>query len=270
MQAAVELYLVEMGRRNRIERQRNAASENATGLAEPSFPRLFIQTDSMPFGEQLRTGEDVFWLSRSQILDHMTRRRGLADHFGHPVLFARSGMPWTAMDCKNHQHYGDSISLCDDEEAIPGFSSSDFLDVGDAGIFGTSDGLCDALDPAMPSTATLGGIMALARSLFSFTPFLDSVSLTGFLERVFCGVRPAPAVKSLRSLSLGPPPPRWHPPLHFDHPTLASLKSLRICGHELSRDEVEVIAGERSLFKRTLSRLQWSMAEPFFGRRNER
>lgn len=259
-QAVLELYLLEMCRRNRTKKQRKNDTDDIAA-AQPSYPRLFIQTDSTPFGSLSNAEGDVVWLTRSQILAHLSRRRARTDHFSHPVLFARSVMPWTAKDRNHEHHHGDSTFINNDEGSVPGFSRSEFLDVADAGIFGTSDGLCDALDPAMPSTATLGGNMALARSLLSFTPFLDAVSLTGFLERLFCGVRPAPAVKSLRSLSLGPPPARWHPPLHLNHPTLASLESLRICGHELSRDEAAFIAGEWCLFN--LSKVQWSQTRPF-------
>lgn len=248
-----------MGRRGSKGRAAAAHRRDAAS-PKPSYPRLVVQTADQP-SQNLPGDEDILWLSRAQILTHIARRRAMTDHFDHPLLFARSGMPWAARDHEYEWHEGDAGDVLEAGPERGDFPRSEMLDVGDAGIFGASDGLCDFLDPSLPSTATLGGIMALARALFSFTPSIQIVSLTGFFERLFCGVGPPPFVKSLRSLSIGPLPACWSTALHLGHPTFANLARLRICGRELSGPDIREIVGGTCIFRQTLQTLQWSLSD---------
>lgn len=256
----LELYLAEMGRRDSRHKQEVVNSPSSTA-SRPTYPSLIVQSDKPHARELPKSGDDVLYIPRSQLLAHMTRRRARTDRFDHPLLFARSNQPWYALGYDNELHRGDADDLDDDDVPILGYSAKKFLDVADAPLI--RENLHDFLGTALPSTATLGGITALTRSLFSFTPFVESVSLTGFLERAFCGVRPAPALKNLRSLSIGPLPMGWDMPLRLSDPVFARLESLRVCGRELSEKDVDAIAGVRCSFKRRLRKLQWSLPNKF-------
>lgn len=117
-------------------------------------------------------------------------------------------------------------------------------------------------DPTLPVTATMGGILSLARSLLAQAPLVQNLSLTGSLERIFCGPRAPTALKMLHSLSLGPPQRGflWTPPLDgLVTPAIFSLRQLRLCGRELHKDEAEAIVEGLP----HLEHLQWSTAEVF-------
>lgn len=260
VQAALELYLAEMGRRDQ-HLKRAMINDSPSDEIKPRYPRLVLQTDRDHTRDPPKPGEDVLWLSRSKILSHLTRRRARTDHFDHPHIFARANQPWYALGYNGVVQRGDADPLSDDEVPILGHSRARFFDPADAPFI--RDLFKDLLGPGLPSTAIIGGILALTRSLFSFTPFVESVSLTGFLERAFSGIRPAPPLKMLRSLTLGPLPYGWRLPLRLDDPVFARLESLRVCGRELSEKDVDAIAGVGSSFKRSLRSFHWSLPDKF-------
>lgn len=259
-----------MGRRD--DKQRAALKGAPWIAAKPSYPRVAIRARSVLSSHQQKGGKDVFWLSRLQLLEHMTRRRARADHFDHPVLFARSAMPWEARDSDDLLHCGEG-GLLDDDDVQPGdtydnvgfnehltLTQSRVVDVGDAGVVMPRPHLTDPLDSALPNIATIGGITALARSLLSFTPFVQDLSFTGFLERIMGGIRAPPLLSELRSLTLGPPPEAWRSSLRLNHATLATLERLRICGRELSEFEMAHVVGKQGALP-NLASFQWSHLE---------
>lgn len=185
------------------------------------------------------------------------------DHFSHPLLFARCGVKWTAKGALEEAHHGGSEF---------GLGNGALEDVADVFSLSStfkrlhhSDGptdLCDDLYLPIPSTASIGGNLATMRSVLSYTPLLKSLSLTGILERALCGTRSPPALNALRSLTLGPPPARWKEPLRLDHPALANVERLRICGCMLRESEIECIAGRKGALPK-LREVQWSLPSKF-------
>lgn len=268
MQAAFELYLAEMGRLDKVRPETSQEdSTDSLGL----YPRLAIGRCSA-LSEDQNSGEAVYWLPRSLIMEHTVRRRARTDHFNHALLLCRSGMPWNYHDSRGG-HLSDA-GLIDDEDVQPiGNHTPEFVDVGfrsklsrdqrqvidfiDAGVVMPRIEVTNPLDPALPNVATVGGITALTRSVLGFTPFVESLSLTGFLDRVIAGLRSPPSLTFLRSVTLGPPINWWISSLSLDHATLATVEKLRICGRELSEQEMGCVAGKNGALP-NLRQFQWS------------
>lgn len=131
------------------------------------------------------------------------------------------------------------------------------IDFIDAGVVMPRIDVTNPFDTGLPNTATVGGISALARSLLTFTPFVESLSFTGFLDRIMGGIRPPPCLSFLRSLTLGPPIEWWRNSLRLDHATLDPVERLRICGRELTHEEMAFVAGQNHALPK-LKSFQWS------------
>lgn len=250
LQAAMELWCLDVDSRMEDEQGQHA------GDVLSSFPVLAVGGST---ATSEPCGRPVFHVTRAQLYARMSRRRAPTDHFGHPILFARSGLRWSARvehdDIIEWQHQGGSgLREVDDVD-----------DIADAFAWPTSPvreqdqrappDLCDLFDQDVPPTMTLGGNLFLARSVLSLTPSVRCLSLTGFLERALVGSRP-PCHQMLRFVNLGPPPQGWETPLHLHHSALRSVKRLRICGGPLNRDELAAIAGKDGALA-SLRRLAW-------------
>lgn len=245
--AAIELYAMEMARcegRNRANywTDRDTRYTRLAITGGPGSPGL-----RPPSGSE----EGVFAVSRAQLLERLANPKGKTDRFDHPLLFARSGIAWEA------RQHGYAVVHGGTE---PQWHEGDAEDPLDAQ---RTDG-SPLLDVALPSTATIGGILNLTRALLAQTPLLQNLSLSGFLERAVCGTRRPMELKALRFLSLGPPPiyisrPGWYPPLRFETPSFPNVERLRICGHSLDKQQAVAIGGG-SVFKK-LQHFQWTFAK---------
>lgn len=191
---------------------------------------------------------------RSQLLEHLARRGSSTDRFDHPLLWFRSGGSFA-----DFRRYGRSGATSGAWQAgraqIP---TEDVLLSG--GIFGTC---AEAIDVALPSTATMASLLDLARSVLAFTPRLANLSLTGFLERALCGPYAPPELPALRSVTLGPPPPFWAAPMHLQR--LSGVEKLRICGVMLFEEEISAIVQLPDL-----KHFQWALADKFSERHSIR
>lgn len=168
-----------------------------------------------------RTAQHPFVVSRLQLLQHIFRPGSPADRFDHPLIFLHSGVTFAKL--KGHGRPGG------DNGEIHSWS---------LGREGHEDfDLSEGIDIALPTTATIPGLLGLARSVLSLTPNVATLALAGFLERTVCGSRGPPGLSHLRALSLGPPPPFWSSPLQLDHAALEQVQALRIAGMIPCHDE---------------------------------
>lgn len=228
-----------------------------TGTASSNNPSVTDPSDSRP----------VFSVSRAQLLAHLARRGSVTDRFDHPLLFMRSGVDHFVISGPGRAGHDDGTGRDVHKVKQPPLSSED--DSEDYADLFSERGLardrarryrpCTALDPLLPSTATLGSLLGLARAVLSFTPKLANLSLTGFMERAVCGTRAPPGLNGLKSLSVGPPPPYYYATLNLNGAVMARLERLRICGVMLFEEEVASL--EREL--PALKELQWTMPGKF-------
>lgn len=257
VQAALDLYLIAMRRfEKREDRSADLASPNASlpggHDASPDYPALLI----VDARDENKTSDmdKACVLTRQQLTQHLARPRGPTDRFDHPLLFARSGLDQLSETYRRDNLYRcqpDDRFMREPEDLADIFESKRGLET-PGGASRVSE---EVLDPSLPGTATIGALLTLTRSLLAMTPRLENLSLTGFLERAVCGRRPtASLLKSLRCLSIGPPPEtsEWYVPLLFEG--LEEIQKLRVCGTMLRGDEVAQISGR-------YSELQWSLAD---------
>lgn len=236
---AIELYVIEMVR---LER---AAKSEGNHQGEVHYPRLIVTTVPTVQNANTRPSGDapVLRLSSTDLGARLGASHGTADRFDHPLLFAQSSLPWQAEGP-------------DGELRREG--SSKWLRKG--GYEVAFDSLPYRHDLRSLDSGCVRGILTLAQELLARTPFLEQLSLTGFLERAICGSRAPTDLMSLQSLSLGPPPGRWSwaPALRPSESILAGLHSLRVCGFLLRKEQIAGLIGT------TMPRLQsfqWSYAK---------
>lgn len=255
LQAAMELWCLDF-RRWEQEVERRTGDRPHSSTVWPS-PRLTIGTRVMSSSD----GRDVLRLTRAQLYDRMTRRGAPTDDFSHPLLFARSGLRWRARDLDGEWHEGGSTRRDpqDGEDLADAFAwDGDLYDDGAV----PPPSFFEPLEATIPPTATLGGNLALARSVLSLTPFVSSLSLTGFLERALAGNRPPPH-QDLFWVSLGPPPSEWSPTLRLDHSSFRSVERLRVCCAPFGEEELGAIAGEGGALA-NLYQLDWTVTTKFW------
>lgn len=282
-QAALDLYLTHL---RKLEDQ--AASSEPHQPTQPvgrSYPRLALKLSSTamastPTGAATSLGDSqaTLTLTESQLLAQLERRGSPTDRLDHPLILARSGVLGFNIEAKNEPDYvylrGDGPYSLDqrleqrhpDRKARSGDCTDLFsmregqeLMKGVVGWFAPkSSG--SALDLAISRGATIGSLLALARSILSLTPSLANLSLTGIFERVIGGSRPPPGLKALRFLSIGPSPPCWHLELDLNADVLNKLKGLRLCGVELFEAQTKSIAGHEGALP-CLRELRYTMAD---------
>lgn len=147
VQAALDLYLEEMRRVEESMPPRPCQCEHGSC---PSYPGLRI------VGNGSRTppsATDTLVLTQRRLLQHHARRGSLADHFDHPLLFARSGI-----DVEELVYWPSMVALQQVTEA---------------------PALCD------PVMATLESVFGGLRFVLKSLPNLDNLALTGLLQQVF-------------------------------------------------------------------------------------
>lgn len=188
-------------------------------------------------------------ISRSQILNQLARPGASTDRFDSPLLFLQSGAE------VGHLDFSPRTGAEDDDDDVPPTASKDDISSGEIA------GLTEEIDIALPPTATINSLLALARSVLGFAPNISNLALTGIFQRVAgSSNRLPPELSALRSLSIGPPPPHWRTPLFLDGSTLAQVKRLRIVGVMLVAEEVQDIA---KLLGGQLEMFEWSLADRF-------
>lgn len=254
VRAALELYYIEL--------QHSAKSHGHTPAAYPSLKVTASSNTPAP-----ANGGVIVDVSRADILDRLASPGAPTDSFSHPLVFARSGLPWAAFSSNCDLYEGDSIR---EDEADGAGGIPDVFSAPEAHISPTIDGPSDAVDNlrlgiwdplnlSRPSTATVGGSLALASCLLSLAPHVRSLSLTGFFEKAVAGKR-APPHQALESVTLGPVAARWGVPLLLHHSALSGVQRLRVGGSILVKEETDCITGKDGALPQ-LSTVQWSMPE---------
>lgn len=251
-QTALDLYLIEM---RRIEDLHEGSGTH--GSQPPDYPQLvLIGTPTQPTLPEGIDRSKCFVLTRQELLQRLSRPGCPTDSFDHPLLLARSGFLPQGEDSTGTTLRSErSVGLMYEPEDIADSFSTE-------GVQGRKSlpGSLDLLDPASLNAPTAGSILATLRCLLSLTPGLENLALTGFLERAVCGSRSSgPLLKTLQSLSLGPPPAvqNWCMPMALR--ALRRVAKLRICGINLRGDE----ADEANTYYRDF---QWTMPDDLNGK----
>lgn len=257
LQAALELYCLDMYRRDELEKQRTGA-ESLTSL-KTTYPRLAIRSGSSAStaGEE-EADEETFVVTRHQLYQRMTRRGAPTDNFNHPLLFARSGLKWLAEDDTGYEHEGQAPrgEIDQDEDIARAFAWPPAASNPEA-IQAHPGDFSNPIDLAIPGTLTVGGNVSLARLVLALTPEVSRLSMTGFLE---CALLNAcPPLRALRSVMLGPQPNGWDLSYQRQFNALRGVEKLRICGRVPSPSEIKELVEGESFGK--LRKLQWSMTE---------
>lgn len=153
-----------------------------------------------------------FVITRAELLAHLAAPGSATDNFDHPLVFARSGIQVLDFTSGFEAHGSRRllpqmsalcyISTSDEGSALDGFTPPRAALPGRLAPPPTPD-LVDPFDVSTPNTSTVGGNLALARSLLALTPQVKNLFLAGFLQAVLCGSE-APVLPSLRWLCLGP------------------------------------------------------------------
>ncbi|WFD41614.1 hypothetical protein MPSI1_000245 [Malassezia psittaci] len=108
---------------------------------------------------------------------------------------------------------------------------------------------------------TLGSLIASVRSILCSTTNLQTLGLSGVLERAVAGELSSLPLKHLKYVFLGPPPPYWAHPLQFgagEHSTFANVRHISISGCLLFQDEAAALAGANDALP-NLESITWSM-----------
>lgn len=264
VQAALDLYLVDMRRVEDaagypVERWQEASGPSRR--REPLGPvieyrKLVVLDINDPQRlEALRSAQQhALFLSRTELRTHISRRGSLADHFDHPFIFARSSL--------GHLAFGEGRQA-DMGVALAGHVDALYSEVEIEASRRNERTFADRLkqplsSPAEARTTTIEGILDQAQRLLSYTPHLRHLYLSGYLQRIICGVkRPEIPLHSLKSLCLGPysgfAPDCLAPTLQgLD---LLDLEELRISGCVLANLKASTIAALPRL-----KRVDWDMA----------
>lgn len=239
-QAALDLYLTQVRKLEHLHTMHTFYQRLVLNLPGARVAREEVAKASSEV-------ESPFILTEPQLLAHLARRGARTDRLDHPLLFARSGVLTHGIEPQGLQTrcYDAGYEEWDVNET-PDDSRGELCDPAD--LFSPDEGYCfetvdrpyvpggptdlaRALDGTLSTVATLGSLLALARSMLSFTPALVSLSLSSFLERAVCGTRPPTALKSLRFLNLGPAPPNWNLYPRLSGTSLEKVERLRLCGN---------------------------------------
>lgn len=199
------------------------------------------------------SGSDCIVLSRSQLLQRLAARGAETDRLDHQLIALRSGLG-------GHEWGHKSSSVRVSDRAASQMSDQDAMDAY-SGIEAQLE------DPALSSTATIGGVLSLTRTLLSLTPLLQHLSLAAYLVSAACGPRAPAELRRLRSLSLGPLLSlwSWHIPLRSDIAAFASVERLQLSGHKLSLEQAVTIVGRAGANKGAFPNLrefQWTFPNP--------
>lgn len=264
VQAAMELWC--FGTKRSDEDAKQGTGETEYYRLKTKYPRLVVLGGGESSSKGQGASTDTFFVTRHQIYERMAREGAPTDHFNHPLLYARSGMGWIAEgpnDLKHgvqapredggHEENPSDVFACPRRGSSP--SGADPLGSNN----GYSRSLSEPLDPAIPSAATIGGNLGLARSVLSLTPHLTSLSLTSFLQCAVVGQRAPPAFEGLKSLTIGPTHNGCSFAHRYDHQTLSSLEKLRICGQTPTPQDIATIVGDDAF--PNLKELEWSVVE---------
>lgn len=265
-QAALDLYLARI-------RTLESENEDLAMLARPGaraplqcrercdhYPTLSFFEGFTRAGYGPSPGsQEVFTISRAQLLRHIARRGAVTDRLDHPLLFARSGFEIEISNPSGKRRNNDELDGArykvrfseewdvDPCESYP-WSSSTFLQ---------SQGSLAGIDAVVLSTATIASILRLSRAVLNRTTNIRTLSLTGFLEGILDHHQRVPSV--LR-LSLGPCPSRW--PAYVSLEGLEQLEQLRLCGTAFNVDILRDITRDMP----NLRALYFSMVEEYHDR----
>lgn len=254
-QAVLDLTLQQMERRQISEGSKLSPSRDGEDATYPSlrcegYPASPTRSTQAQTSREGSNEEKERWvLYRSNVLQHLARPGSMTDRFDSPLLFARSGIDIVNPETPGHSRRP-KIEESTKEEWADLFSPSSKT------FSESSSRHSNVIDGSHPPIGTIGSLLAQLRMVLSSTANLDTLSLTGFLERAICGSRSvAPLLPKLRAVSVGPPPERWLAPMVFDKFNFGQVEELRLCGVELLLEEAESIVANLPSLKRVL----WSM-----------
>lgn len=234
VQAALDLYLLHV---RRLEDDAGVSSpgcrceptagkESSSGQSCLEYPPLELTTTLGSPG--LDTPSSAPWpggsrrpyvLHRTRLLQHIGRRGAQTDSFDHPLLLARSGIKLITFrpDGRGYlsssiwreakELYSDKASSSAPSSDKEGSAESAFDNLALPESSSTrplANDLVSPLDTASYHTASIGGNLALSCALLALTPDVQSLFLTGVLQRICCGKEAALPPRSLRYLCLGP------------------------------------------------------------------
>ena len=213
------------------------------------------------------------------------RRQGASffaaqDRFNDPCLYARSGVihflvgdefavPGHAAPPEHADFWSQPARSPDGDLLMP---TTDQLVVGSfaprpLGLLPNLLHIPSGAEVALPTpaeyapTPTLGSLIATVHSVLSLSPNLESLGLSGVLERAVAGERTTAQLPRLDRIYLGPPPSFWAHPLLFgasDHPVFAHVRHVSITGCLLFQDEAASLAGSLGALPH-LESVNWSM-----------
>lgn len=281
----------------RREPTRTPPPECKAGTCPHRYPRLVFDHESTtPLHIAARASAEVFYLSPLQISRHLARPHKIAktDRFSHPLFFARSGFPFPDTDIDEEgqnllarllagPHDQDDFGQWHILEGSPQSSpphnagtvgsiegawqeGEDWPNVTSPGAGDASDYLAElarplnASDQLVPHPETVGGLLAMGRSIIAMAPNVDNLSLTGYFNRLLCSSILL-ASQNLRCLSIGPTLPYWKRTFRSQAVSrFPKLEHLRLCVPTLTTDEISLIAGGDPGLKR-LKSVQWEVAD---------
>lgn len=119
----------------------------------------------------------------------------------------------------------------------------------------------DAPEHVPVSVPTLGTLIQNVHALLGLVPRLESLGLSGVLERAIAGSRQCVQLEHVQRLYLGPPPIFWeHTLLWGDphHKTFANIKCLEVSGCMLLPIEAEALGGANDALP-LLREVTWSL-----------
>lgn len=239
--AAMELYVMEMA----AEEEQTWRTVDGEGLR---YPRLEISHLGLAVCPPRRSSDGSrVSISRTDLCARLDASNNKTDRFDHPLIFARSSMPWEADGPDGRARRIGNNKFLRKEGVEGAFESEGYRKY-----------------EACYEANGVSTLLTFARVILARTPFLQSLSLTGYLERAICGPDAPTNLEALRSLSLGPPPERWGwvPPLRPLPSILEGLQSLRVCGYLLRKEQVAGIVG--ATMPRLMS-FEWSYAKQITG-----
>ena len=111
------------------------------------------------------------------------------------------------------------------------------------------------------SIPTLGTLIQQVHALLGFVPHLESLGLSGVLERAIAGSRQCVQLACMQRLYLGPPPIFWEHTLLWGDPhhrTFAHLRCLEVSGCMLLPIEAEALGGGNDALP-VLCDVTWSL-----------
>lgn len=253
-QAAVELYTLQMRKWDSGAKAEEGEAGRKAKRTKTVYPALRVQSSALP-----TDSGDTFVVTRAQIIERLASAGSPTDLFDHPVLFARSVLPWYARDYGGKLHSGDvragNLEAWDDIPDVFGATHSIARPPGEWTT--PFDDYWSLLNLSHFSTFTASGCLAIARSLMALVRDVKTLALTGIFTGLMECEGPA-QIPFVLGVSLGPASPGWNERIVLDYSGIVGLEELRVCDVPLDERAAARLAGNTSCL-RELTFFEWSM-----------